>query len=280
VTLAELLRREPSALVGEASSRAEGPTLGLLVKLLDAGQRLPVHCHPSRQRAREMLGSPFGKTEAWLILGTDETAQPRLWGGLREEVPREQFRSWIEDEDGEALLDALVEYAAQPGDVFFVPGGTPHAIGAGVFLLELQEPTDYSVVAETRGFPIDHLDASLALGWERAINFFDLRPQKDLRQAPTKQSSGVSRLFDSRADAYFRALRMRVDGEARLPFQPAYAVGVVLGGVGVLSGATKELSLQRGFTFVLPAAAVPGARISGTGLDLVWCLGPDPAAVT
>jgi len=277
-TLEELLRLAPAEVAGETLVQAAGPTLGVLVKLLDAGQRLPVHCHPSRPRAAELLGSLFGKTEAWLILATDDEPRPRVWAGLREEVPRDEWRGWIEEQDNDALLGALVEEPVSAGDVFFIPGGTPHAIGEGVFLLELQEPTDFSVVAETRGFPIDDSDASLGLGWERAIGFFDLRPAGSLRRQPSPQSAGVSSLFGREADPFFRALRVRVEGQVEVPFEPAYAVGVVLAGSGVVRGASTELELGRGISFALPAAAVEAARVAGDGLDIVWCLRPEAQA--
>ena len=278
-TLEALLRLAPEAVAGQALVRAAGPTLGVLVKLLDAGQRLPVHCHPSRPRAADLLGSRFGKTEAWLILATDEERRPRVWAGVREQVPRDEFRGWIERQDSDALLGALIEEPVSAGDVFFVPGGVPHAIGEGVFLLEVQEPTDFSVVAETRGFPIDDSDASLGLGWQRAIEFFDLRPTGTMRRQPSAESAGVGSLFGPEVDPFFRAIRMRVEREAEPPFEPAYAVGVVLAGSGVVRGASTELELGRGVTFALPAAAVQAARVAGDGLDIVWCLGPDPRAL-
>src|SRR5512132_908029 len=68
--LAELLAADPEAIAGHGLVERAGVTTGLLVKLLDAGVRLPVHAHPTRAFARERLGSLFGKAEAWLILGT------------------------------------------------------------------------------------------------------------------------------------------------------------------------------------------------------------------
>lgn len=62
---------------------------------------------------------------------------------------------------------------------WLVPAGVPHAIGAGVFLVELQEPSDLSVVAETGGFPIDPADASLGRGWDGMIDCFDRRGWTD-----------------------------------------------------------------------------------------------------
>ena len=158
--LDQALAEAPEAMVGEAWLAAAGPTLGLLVKLLDAAVRLPVHAHPTRAAAGRLLGSAFGKTEAWIVLGTrDDESPARVWAGFREPVTPALLHEWIETQDVSAMLGALAERAVAAGDVLLIPGGTPHAIGPGVFLLELQEPTDFSIVAETRGFPITKADA-------------------------------------------------------------------------------------------------------------------------
>lgn len=278
--LDDALRAEPEAMVGPAWSAAAGVTLGLLVKLLDPAERLPVHAHPTRDAARRLLGSPFGKTEAWLVLGTrDATTPASVWAGFREPVDPVRWRYWIETQDAAALLGALAERPVAPGDALLVPGGTPHAIGRGVLLLELQEPTDLSVVAETRGFPIAAADSSLGLGWDTALALFDTSaPAPDLER-PQPVAEGVERLLGPAADPYFRALRMRVDGAGPWPAAPSFAVGVVLAGSGTVAGPTVRLPLRRGTTFAMPAAAAADARVEGDGLELLACLPPEPEAL-
>ncbi len=274
-----ILLEEPEALAGHALVERAGRTLGVLVKLLDAGERLPVHCHPSRQKAGSLLGSSFGKTEAWVILGTRDGGPASVWAGFRKAVPIEALRGWIDRQDTGAMLDALAEHRVAAGDVLLIRAGTPHAIGAGIFLLELQEPTDFSVVAETRGFPITALDATLGLGWDRAIDLFDTEATPPAVQQPAAPLGGVARLLGPEADPYFRALRQTVHGEAGAPFEPAYAVGVVTDGSGEVRGAHTVLQIRAGNTFALPAAATPSARLAGDGLEVTWCLGPDPATL-
>ena len=278
-TLEKILAEAPGSLAGAALVERAGPTLGVLVKLLDAGERLPVHCHPTRRDAAAVLGSQFGKTEAWIVLGTRHDAAASVWIGFRERVHLDRLRDWIERQDTAAMLDALVEHRVDAGDVLLVPAGTPHAIGSGVFLLELQEPTDFSIVAETAGYPIDTPDATLRLGWERAITFFETVPAASPFQQPDRLDRSTERLLGAAADPFFRALRQRIDGRARPPFEPGYAVGVVLGGSGSVGGGGNKLELSRGTTFALPAAAVKAAHLDGSDLELVWCLGPDPSAL-
>ena len=88
---------------------------------------------PFARFAREHLGSAFGKTEAWIILATRELpgeppASLRL--GFRRDIGRDELRRWIDAQDVDALLGALHERPARPGDAWFVPAGVPHAIGA------------------------------------------------------------------------------------------------------------------------------------------------------
>jgi mannose-6-phosphate isomerase len=276
VSLLELLAADPVALIGRALLEHSGPTLGLLVKLLDAGERLPVHCHPTRDAASRLLGSAFGKTEAWLILGVRDGSSPRVWAGFRDAVEPERLRDWVGSQDTEALLGSLVERSVSPGDAILIPAGTPHAIGAGIFLLELQEPTDFSVVAEIRGYPITPEDATLGLGWDVAIGFFATDAAGELSQTPTALGGGLTRLLGPAADPFFRALRLDVSGEARLDLEPSFAIGVVLSGSGEVRGVQTSLELELGSTFALPAAAMPDVRIAGDGLEVVVCLPPEP----
>ena len=132
----------------ETSDFGEGrENSGVLIKLLDAGERLGIQVHPTKEYAKEHFGNPYGKTECWYILDTrDEDACVYL--GFREHVTKESFKELFDKQDIGAMLDAMHRFEVRAGDVILVTAGTPHAIGAGCFLLEIQEPTDYTMRAE------------------------------------------------------------------------------------------------------------------------------------
>ena len=120
-------------------------TLPILVKLLDSDERLVIQAHPTVPFAQARMNSPVGKTECWYFLpGTAPDACVYL--GFRPGVTRETWRRAFETQDG--LLACLHRIPVAAGDFVFVDGGVPHAIGAGCFMIELQEPSDLMVVAE------------------------------------------------------------------------------------------------------------------------------------
>ena len=134
--LGDAVRADPRAWLGRDDG-APGDT-GVLVKLLDAGQRLPVHVHPTREYASRHLGCAYGKTEAWYVLEADDGAA--VWVGWRERVDQYRLAELVEAQDADAMLALMHRIPVRPGDGVLVPGGTPHAIGAGVLLVEVRSP--------------------------------------------------------------------------------------------------------------------------------------------
>jgi mannose-6-phosphate isomerase len=181
--LRDAVAADPDAWLGRAHLARYGTSTGVLVKLLDAAERLPVHAHPSRAFASARLRSQFGKTEAWIVLATRADAAA-VYVGLTESVSRERYAAWIETQDVDALLGSLNPLQVRAGDVLYVPAGIPHAIGAGVLIAEVQEPTDFSLVCEWRGYPIRADDAHLGLGWDEALGALDLGTHRPIRALP------------------------------------------------------------------------------------------------
>jgi mannose-6-phosphate isomerase len=235
VTLAAELDQHPEAWLGAPHVARHGAEPGLLVKLLDAAERLPVHVHPDRAFAHAHLHSPHGKTEAWLVLDADPGAM--VWLGFREDLSPERLTAMVDAQD-EQLLESLNGFPVQRGDTVLVPAGQPHAIGAGVFAVELQEPTDFSVMLEHDRFGLDPdqswlgLERSLALqSVSRAALTADdveaLRRRWDSPQAPVTSALPLA------ADPFFRADVLDGHGTpARV--EAGFSVVVVVDGEGRL----------------------------------------------
>jgi mannose-6-phosphate isomerase len=258
-----------------------GSDPALLVKLLDAGERLPVHVHPDRSYALRHLGSRHGKTEAWIILGT-RGAEPTVHLGWSHDVEGAELSRWVAEQDREAMLGNLHRLTVHSGDAVLVPAGTAHAIGEGVFCVELQEPTDFSVMLELEGFDIDPNGGELGLGRDLALSCvrhgaFSADDVESLRRrggpVGVEATPGVQDVFPAAANPYFRAQRVR--GGRGVDLEASFAVVVVVDGSGQMQGGGWELALERGKTLVVPWAAGP-CRISGR-VELLRCLPPLPA---
>jgi mannose-6-phosphate isomerase len=174
------------------------------------------------------------------------------------------------------MLDALNPVLVRPGDTVFVPAGLPHAIDAGVLVLELQEPTDLSALLEWDGFAVDgERDGHLGLGFPTVLDALRLDPLPPDEREDLVRDSGLTggearSLLSARADGYFRAQLLPGTGAV----EAGFAVCLVLAGAGQVStevGAT--LDVGRGAAFVVPWSA---GGWQARGADVVVCRAPRP----
>jgi mannose-6-phosphate isomerase len=257
--LREAVEADPVAWLGEEHVARWGADTRLLVKLLDAGQRLPVHAHPDDAFAARHLGAAHGKAEAWYIL---EAGTVHL--GLHEDIGMPQLADLVSQQDTAALLGLLHEIDVAPGDVVWVPPGELHAIGEGVLLLELQQPEDLSILLEWDGFAIDGAAAGhLGLGFDVALGAVNRAARTaDGVGELVRRAVGSGSVLPAGAEEFFRLERAVVSSESAL--EAGFAVILVAEGELVVSGSPAP----RGSTFVV--AAEDGVTLlSGVGEVLV-----------
>ncbi|MEV4315742.1 class I mannose-6-phosphate isomerase [Actinocrispum sp. NPDC049592] len=270
--LRDAVRVSPENWLGKAHSTYFGADPAVLVKLLDAGQRLPVHCHPSNDFARAHMNSHYGKTEAWIIVGTPADGGD-VHIGFKEDLSAATVADWVAEQDTAAMLGALNQVSVRPGDTVFVPAGLPHAIGAGVFIVELQQPTDLSVTLEWKDFLADEAGGHLGFGYDVVLDCVDrsgwdaARLGSIVRHA--EDALPVTDLLGKDAAAFFRAQRVR--GGAEL--EPSFSIVVALEGSGSLKSESGQFPLHKGDTYVLPYAAGP-ATVDGD-VTAIRCLPPE-----
>jgi mannose-6-phosphate isomerase len=277
--LVDAVGRDPLAWLGSEHVEAFGEDTSLLVKLLDAGERLPVHAHPDVSFSQEHLALRHGKTEAWVFL---EPALVHV--GFRRDVAKAELAAWVEEQDTEAMLATMHVRTVERGDAVLVPAGLPHAIGEGAFLVELQEPTDLSILIEWSGFAIDGRSVGhLGLGFGTALDAVDRRRWSDraiegLRGA---RAGDTGDLLPT-ASEFFRAER----SQGHVEWEAGYAVVVVVAGEGELVSrdlehgyhdhAAQRVPLRPGQTLVVPFAAGPCSVDGGPDLEVLRCRPPRP----
>jgi mannose-6-phosphate isomerase len=133
-TLSRLVAEEGAALLGRHRGLARFP---LLIKFIDAMDRLSVQVHPDDQAAQRLGVGPNGKTEAWVIL--DAAPQSRIFAGLKPGVDRQSLAAHLERGTVEECLHS---YPAKSGDCVFIRAGTVHTIGDGILLAEVQQTSN------------------------------------------------------------------------------------------------------------------------------------------
>ena len=141
----------------------------MLIKLIDAKKDLSIQVHPSDAYALEHEGQ-YGKTEMWVVLDAEPGAS--LYYGFDREVSLEEFSSRVSDG---TLTEVLRKVPVKPGDVFFIPSGTLHAIGAGLVIAEIQQNSNVTY----RVFDYGRLGADgkpRPLHVEKALAVTDRRP--------------------------------------------------------------------------------------------------------
>lgn len=257
-TLGELAERHGAALLGSVAAERYGRTFPLLAKLIDAAKPLSVQVHPDDAWAlSEEAGSGhLGKAEAWLVLDADPGAT--IYWGFSRDVTADEVRAHVADASLEDLLNRV---PVAPGDVIFNPPGTVHAIGAGVYLFEIQQASDLTYRLydyDRRGADGKrrelHLDAALAVA--------DLRGGERAKPAAVPLPGGWTRLV---ASPWFVLDRHPLGAPAEAVVRPTSCEVVTLvSGRAELSWPGGRETLRAGDARVIPAA-LGSYRAEGEG---------------
>ncbi len=243
-TLRWLMEEQREALLG--SARAPNDRFPLLVKILDAEDRLSLQVHPPASVAAGLGGEP--KTELWYV--ADARPEAELFAGLKLGTTRAEFEQRIRDG---RVADCVHRLAVQRGDALFLPSGRLHALGAGNVIFEIQQNSDttYRVFDWNRlgldGQPRElHVRESLT-----CIEFTDFAPA--LVSAPW-QPLGELRVRRLAGDPLFVVDEIRSTAPTECPVAPGWAtiLGVVQGSAKV-QGAGQTVTVPAGGFCLLPA---------------------------
>jgi mannose-6-phosphate isomerase len=287
--LMSLIDAFPEAMLGRAHVARHGKELAVLCKILDTAMRLPIQGHPDRAFARQHLHSSYGKTESWIILDTRVIGgvPPYILFGFQDGVSEEAFRRMVQTQDIPAQVGALNRIEVRPGEVYLVAAGTPHAIGPGVLMVEVQEPSDLVINTEFTIGEIRRTEAQCFMGlpFDLAMRCFDYRAAgasfvDRLRLAPRiLHEDGRGReevLIGPEHTPCFGADRLTVRGTVPDRDRGRCYIGIVTEGRGRLAGRACDLTLGPGSTLFVPAASEHEAyhAASGEALTLIKCFPP------
>ena len=255
--LKDAVAADPKSWLGEKHIQRFGISTEILVKLLDPDQRLPVHYHPDQRFAKEKLQLNHGKTEAWIILEAPVGAKVGI--GFKNQMAKNEVAALVSNHDSTGLLNSLEFKQVKAGDAVFVPAGVPHAIESGIFVLELQEPTDLSILLEWDGFAVDgDKDGHLNLGFETALDALQLEPLTDKQQGQIisrfESTQSISHaIFKSIADDFFRADYLTGDSRR---VEPGFGVFLALAGNGLMKFSNASaIRVNIGDAIVVPHSA-------------------------
>jgi mannose-6-phosphate isomerase len=242
--LAEIVEIYMGDLVGDKVFAKFGEEFPLLIKFIDARDRLSVQVHPGDDLAAARHGA-FGKTEMWVIMATEPGA--RLFIGFKPGVTREKYIAAVADGTVGELLN---EIPVAPGDAFFIPAGTVHAIGEGIVLGEVQQTSDitYRIFdwnrLDDKGHPRE-LHTELALD---AIDF--AAPVRSVGRRP-----GAGEVAEIVASPYFTTNVVDVAGRAErsLGARDSFTIYICTAGEVKARTAGGEIVLKSDGVALIPA---------------------------
>lgn len=237
-----------------------------LVKFLDSAVRLPFQVHPTKEFSRKYFNSNYGKTEAWLVVATRPGA--RLYFGFKDKITKEQLSALEERSEVEKDImgNLLAWVEAKPGDIWLIKAGLIHAIGAGCTIIEVQEPTDFTIQPERwcNDYHISYEEEYIGLDKETALNAINYDIYGDAAKAfarvtptvtvdtPTYKKEAMISYEDTPCFAENRHT-LKDGGSFVMDFAPA--VYICLEGKAVITGEDYRKEIKTGDYFYLPFAA-------------------------
>ena len=264
-SLRSLIESDPEKYLGKPTADT-----GVLVKLLDSAERLGIQVHPNREKAQHLFGSDYGKTECWYILGTRTIGgeKPCVYLGFKKGITKEKWRDLFDRQDIDGMLSSLERFEVKTGDTILVEGGVPHAIGAGCFLCEIQEPTDYTIRTERKtpsGFMIDDRLCHQGVGFEKMFDVFDYRDMSHeeiigkwfVKPRTTLECDGgkiISRIGYDKTP-YFALDEIEATGNLTLERTKSFYGLYVIDGEGRLFSTSGKEEIKKGDQFFVPSNA-------------------------
>ena len=245
LTISELIQKYREKLLGEKVYERFGTDFPLLIKFIDSRQDLSVQVHPDDKLAKERHGCQ-GKTEMWYIINSKPGA--KIYAGLNKHITPEDYVRMTDKEtiDGHSpLMDVIAAHDSHVGDIFFLPAGRLHSIGAGNLLVEIQQTSDITY----RVYDFGRRDANgntRELHIDLAKDAIDYNVYTDIRSTYDKDAQ-IAELVKCK---YFDVRKLTIDKTAIIDFKiQSFVIAICLKGTGEINGTF----IRQGETILVPA---------------------------
>lgn len=248
-TLKEILDKYPNDILGNNLNKKENNKFPILVKILDAADKLSIQVHPDDRYAFENENGQFGKTEMWYVV--DAKPGACLVYGVKQGITKEEFRQGIEKGSLENCLNFV---DVKPGDAFFIPAGMLHAICEGILIIEIQQSSDltYRVYDWNRvgddGKPRElHIEKALDV-----TDFSDVTGKEKIDgKVINEGSNSRTILADSK---YFKVEKIDISDSYKINTNDSFNAIIVIEGKGKIKYKDGEEDFKDGDSFLIPAS--------------------------
>lgn len=285
VLFRDLVDQFPDTLLGEPVAREFGATVPIIAKFIDTAVRHVVQVHPTKAFANKHFNFPSGADEAWLMLTIrDNLPEPaHVYLGFKDGMTRESWEPILFRGNSEELLGCLNKIPVSARETYYVPAGVPHALGPGLFIVEIHEPADFIFRAEKQwlGMGLSEQQRHLGLGFDTLVEAFEYtcltaqEAKNTLRYQPKKflRDSGkeVSMYFPGRPEKAFGILTIKVCKSSTLALGSQFSVGLVIRGESKLRWNGGETQVTPGKGIFFPAALDGVECIPDGRLEIVMC---------
>lgn len=243
-SIQDVIEQYKGELVGEKVYQHFGNKFPLLIKFIDAKEALSIQLHPNDKLAKKRHNS-FGKTEMWYVMQADKNAN--LIVGFKEKVNSETYKKHLQEK---TLLKILNSELVEKGDVFFIPTGRVHAIGAGVLLAEIQQTSDVTY----RIYDWDRKDDKgnyRELHTENALEALDFEVKNSYKTNYKVKVNKESTIVEC---PFFTTNIIIVDGEINVNHtnKDSFIIYMCVSGNVIFANNNFELELNYGETILIP----------------------------
>ncbi len=245
-TIKELIAVFGADFLGKSVYERFGNDFPLLIKFIDAKTPLSIQVHPSDELAKERHDS-FGKNEMWYVMQAEEDAE--LIAGFDKKLTKQEYINTLESGD---ILDVLHAEKVQSGDVFNIPTGRVHAIGAGVLLAEIQQTSDITY----RIYDYNRVDAKTGetreLHTEQAVDAIDFKVHDSYK---TNYTTPINKANELVYTPYFKTNILKLEGDLTQDFSKtdSFVIVMCVEGDFELIYNNEKYVINTGSTILLPA---------------------------